>query len=131
MCDVDMTTVYQDMGFEDKDGGVWKQGFSLTTSDGEWEGRTLKSNHFQLNYYMCIRFIHGITCKNIWIFILVFVVPHSHNDPGWIKTYESYFNDQTRHILDNIVDYLSKDSRRYISYKSTPNFMSRIFGFSL
>lgn len=79
---VDMTTkdLYDRIEFLDVDGGAWKQGWEVTYGGHEWDGEKLK----------------------------VFVVPHSHNDPGWKLTVEEYYERQSRHILDTIVESLSK-----------------------
>ncbi|QCD94971.1 alpha-mannosidase 2 isoform X1 [Vigna unguiculata] len=83
---VDITTkeLYDKIEFLDVDGGAWKQGWSVTYRGNEWDAEKLK----------------------------VFVVPHSHNDPGWKLTVEEYYDRQSRHILDTIVQTLTKDSRR-------------------
>lgn len=83
---VDITTknLYDKIEFLDIDGGPWKQGWNVRYEENEFDSEKLK----------------------------IFVVPHSHNDPGWLLTVEEYYLAKTRHILETIVHALIKDPRR-------------------
>lgn len=92
---IQMKQVYEDVPFDNQDGGVWKQGWNIEISQSEFS-RSARPK------------------------LKVFVVAHSHNDPGWIKTFDTYFRDQTKHILTNTIEQMRiHDDLRFIWAESS------------
>ena len=77
---IDMRLLNPELPFDNPDGGVWNQGWDLQAVD-------VSEQH------------HPLT---------VLVVPHSHNDPGWIKTFDAYFQQQTKQIITTVVTALQQ-----------------------
>lgn len=65
--------MHRELLFDDVERGVWKQGFEIHPKRNQWSREHL---------------LH------------VFIVPHSHNDPGWLRTVDEYFQASTKAILN-------------------------------
>lgn len=76
--------LYETLPFDDQNGGVWKQGFDIEYDQSQWTAdKKLK----------------------------VILMPHSHCDPGWIHTFEAYFNQATKHIIDTVITILDTNKK--------------------
>ncbi|ODM86989.1 Alpha-mannosidase 2, partial [Orchesella cincta] len=64
------------------------------SKDFDFEGRYKKENAENTS----------VTPANVQIYLL----PFSHNDPGWLRTFEGYFYSKSKHILNHSVSALPK-----------------------
>ncbi|CAB3398575.1 unnamed protein product [Caenorhabditis bovis] len=86
--ELQMLDLYENWAFDNPDGGVWKQGFPIT-----YDAEKVKSDEK----------------------LEVIIIPHSHCDPGWIFTFEEYYQRQTRNILNGMAKHLeAKESMKFI-----------------
>lgn len=91
-----MNDMYRTLLFDDPDGGVWKQGWEIRNPE-TWSAEDP---------------------------LEVFVVMHSHTDPGWVKTFDQYFHDQVKGILDSSLKVCEEDKRNRFIYAEM-SFFSR------
>ncbi|BFZ14084.1 hypothetical protein BsWGS_17122 [Bradybaena similaris] len=79
--DINIHQVVAEIPFDNPDGGAWKQGWPVTYEPTRW------------------------TAKDK---LKIILVPHTHCDPGWIKTISDYYHTQVKKILDNFVPKLEQ-----------------------
>ena len=91
---IDMRELNAHLVFDDIDGGAWKQGFLI---DPVPIGKDVETSNIRNKKSKPLR---------------IFVVPHSHCDPGWIKTFDEYFQTETKQILSTVVEALSVHPER-------------------
>eukprot|EP00324_Dicrateria_rotunda_P010250 CAMPEP_0206182322 /NCGR_PEP_ID=MMETSP1474-20131121/69458_1 /ASSEMBLY_ACC=CAM_ASM_001110 /TAXON_ID=97495 /ORGANISM="Imantonia sp., Strain RCC918" /LENGTH=221 /DNA_ID=CAMNT_0053597009 /DNA_START=133 /DNA_END=795 /DNA_ORIENTATION=+ len=46
------------------------------------------------------------------IIVHVIIVPHSHCDAGWLKTFDKYYTDEVKHILTTVTEALTNNPHR-------------------
>lgn len=51
--------------------------------------------------------------------LTILIVPHSHCDPGWLMSAESYYSNYVRNIIRAVVDSLHQDSSRRFVWSET------------
>ena len=78
-----MRQLSSELAFDNPDGGAWKQGWDVQPRPVSEEEP-----------------------------LTVLIVPHSHCDPGWIKTFDEYFQSQTKSIITTVINALLKDPSR-------------------
>lgn len=88
----------------------------------EWESvlhtnklRPLSSTKGLSDMLWCLFWLLFVICSSSAGAATVHVVPHSHCDPGYRKTFEDYFTGEVRSILDTVLEALQDDpSKRFV-----------------
>jgi Glycosyl hydrolases family 38 N-terminal domain/Alpha mannosidase middle domain/Glycosyl hydrolases family 38 C-terminal domain len=97
---IDMRILNYELPFQDVEGGTWKQGWDITYAPVLSPPVVVPSAS------------NSSKVQKIEEPLQIFIVPHSHCDPGWLKTFDQYFRDQTKGIISTVVEALMKDRRR-------------------
>ncbi|BHF82614.1 Alpha-mannosidase 2 [Sparganum proliferum] len=86
--DIKISQVYEELKFDNLDSPKWRQGWEVTYDIDQWKNRSLE----------------------------VVVLPHSHQDPGWVQTFNEYLAHKTKPCLDSTLDFLDKNKQGRFIY---------------
>ncbi|GAA48315.1 alpha-mannosidase II [Clonorchis sinensis] len=95
-----MSQIYEELEFVNTPGGAWTQGFPISYNLDQWAEKPLE----------------------------VFLVPHSHQDPGWVMTLEEYFRTKTKKCLDSTLKVLESRPDARFSYAEISFFSMWVAG---
>jgi alpha-mannosidase len=57
--------------------------------------------------------------------INVHLVPHTHDDTGWLVTVDQYFFTEVYYVVDTVVDQLEKNPKRHFICPRPPGALAR------
>lgn len=66
----------------------------------------------------------GVVCSSCHGMATVHVIPHSHCDAGYTKTFEDYFTGEVKPIIDTVLQALQEDSNKRFVWEEV-SFLSR------
>ncbi|KAH9509722.1 Alpha-mannosidase 2x [Bulinus truncatus] len=103
--DISMHRLHSELPFDNPDGGPWKQGWDVTYKPDQWT----KDNRLKI---VVVPHTHCDPGKNICLSNPhrdILYLSFTQCDPGWIKTFDDYYQTQTKSILNNFVPKLEEN----------------------
>lgn len=76
----------------------------------------MKALFSKMTSHLLILIVYLALLSNIKTEINVHVIPHSHDDLGWIMTVQEYYDQRVKNILDNIIPNLEDNNERTFIY---------------
>ena len=59
--------------------------------------------------FLIVILISSTSCKKT---LTIHLIPHSHNDAGWLKPFEDYYQQDTKHVITNVLKMLKEDENK-------------------
>eukprot|EP01029_Cantina_marsupialis_P004937 TRINITY_DN1524_c1_g1_i3.p1 TRINITY_DN1524_c1_g1~~TRINITY_DN1524_c1_g1_i3.p1 ORF type:complete len:757 (+),score=161.47 TRINITY_DN1524_c1_g1_i3:79-2349(+) len=61
---------------------------------------------------ICLFSLLALLCRAMAEMLHIHAIPHSHQDPGWKRTVDQYYEEDIKYVFETVIDSLVKDSNR-------------------